>query len=166
MNGQSQGIRQKSTDILHRMYRLVWEEVPYEPGELKVIAFDEQGNPAQEEVIRTAREAHHIELNADREVIMADGHDMVFVTATVKDELGNYCPNASHTIHFDVEGAGELITIGSGDPTSLERYGTDQRKAFHGICVAYIRSDGTDDPLSIRASSDGLEQSEIKILAE
>ena len=45
---------------------LMWMDTRYEPGTLKVVAYDEQGNAVAEEEVHTAGKPHHIELKADR----------------------------------------------------------------------------------------------------
>jgi len=166
VNGKSQGVREKDPTDLFRRYRLIWDEVTYEPGQIKVVALDKQGNPAMEKVIHTAGEPDQLKLEADREMIRADGRDMVFVTLTVMDANGYFCPKASNEIRFRVEGAADLVTIGSGDQTSLERYGIDHRRAFNGKCVAYVRSNGEPGKITVTAYSDGLKRSGIELAAE
>jgi beta-galactosidase len=131
-----------------------------------VVAYDDRGNPAMERIIHTAGQPHRLVLEADRESIHADGRDMVFVTVSAEDENGYFCPKASNEIRFEVEGAAVLVTIGNGDQTSLERYGTDHRKLFNGKCVAYIRSDGNRGTFKVTASSAGLNAGEIELRAD
>jgi beta-galactosidase len=158
-------MQEKDPSDLYRRYRLIWDEVPYEPGQIKVAAYDKNGDPAMERVIHTAGEPMHLHLETDKEKIRADGRDMVFVTVSVTDRNGYFCPKASNKIRIAVEGAAELVTIGSGDPTSLERYGTDHRKAFNGKCVAYIRSNGNRGTVRIHATSEELTEEVIELTA-
>jgi beta-galactosidase len=45
---------------------LIWENVTYQPGEVKVIAYDASGKVTEEKVIHMAEKPHHLELTADR----------------------------------------------------------------------------------------------------
>ena len=104
VNGKSYGKQRKLTAdesralegqdslALQRRYRLMWMDVPYEPGEVKVVAYDASGKPAEEKVIRTAGKPHHLELVADRTRLSADGKDLAYITVRVVDKDGNLCP--------------------------------------------------------------------------
>ena len=84
---------------MHR-YRLMWEDVRYEPGELKVVAYDANGNKAEEKVVRTAGKPHHLQLVIDRSQLSADGKDLAYITVSVVDKDGNLCPNDVREVNF------------------------------------------------------------------
>ena len=126
INGKSQGKRTKdlsvtidnsadsaSTANLKRQqrYRLMWMNTKYEPGTVKVVAYDKDGKPVAEKEMHTAGKPHHIELIADRSQIKADGKDLSFVTVRVVDKDGNLCPLADNTISFKVKGAGTYLSL-------------------------------------------------------
>ena len=54
VNGKSQGRRRKDPKTRLDRYRLRWNDVVYQPGELKVVAYGADGRPAMTEVVRTA----------------------------------------------------------------------------------------------------------------
>ena len=120
VNGKSMGIRTKKTSPLYDKYRLVWNEVPYEAGELKVVALDKDNKPVKEAIVKTAGKPARIVLNADRKAVSNSGKELAFVTASVVDENGVVCPKANNKITFSVEGSGKLKAADNGDPTSLE----------------------------------------------
>ena len=123
VNGKSYGKQRKLTAdesralegqdslALQRRYRLMWMDVPYEPGEVKVVAYDVSGNPAEEKVIRTAGKPHHLELVADRTHLSADGKDLAYITVRVVDKDGNLCPADSRMVNFSVKGAGNIALL-------------------------------------------------------
>lgn len=82
----------------------MWMDTKYEPGTVKVVAYNEKGEAVAEKEIRTASKPDHIELVADRTVIDADGKDLSFITVKVVDKDGNLCPDAQNLIKFDVKG--------------------------------------------------------------
>ncbi|MDB4584859.1 DUF4982 domain-containing protein, partial [Draconibacterium sp.] len=133
INGVSQGIQKKTKDLSkqHR-YRLMWMDVKYESGTVKVVAFDDNGNPVAEKEIHTAGKPHHLELSADHAVISADGKDLSYVTVSVVDKNGNLCPNADNQLNFNVSGAGTFKAVCNGDATSLEMFHLPTMKAFNG----------------------------------
>ena len=86
-------------------YRLIWDDVVYQPGEVKVVAMDDAGKPMEERTVRTAGKAHHIVLSANRKEIAADGNDLVYVTVNVADKDGNIVPDDNRMVKFKVSGA-------------------------------------------------------------
>jgi beta-galactosidase len=95
---------------------------------------------------------------------VADGEDLSFITVKIKDENNNFCPTAVNLITFKVEGAGEIVAVGNGNPISLESYQGNQRKAFNGLCLLIIRSTEGEGKISITATSPGLEESNVVIM--
>ena len=141
VNGQSQGRQTKSkTDKPQTRYRLMWNDVKYAPGALKVVAYDAQGKAVAEETVRTAGAPHHLKLVADRIALAADGEDQAYVTARVEDKDGNLCPDATNELQIAVSGAGRFRAVGNGDPTSLELFHQPQMHAFHGQLVAIVQA--------------------------
>ena len=146
-------------------YRLVWNNVVYQPGQLKAVAYDRDGNVAKETFVFTAGKPIAIRLIPDRSRIMPDGDDMVFVCAEIIDEKGNLCPNADNVITFSVEGPGEIVGTDNGDPTSTQPFPSHLRKAFHGRCIVCIRSMEKSGIIKIIAESEGLQKQQLDIVA-
>jgi beta-galactosidase len=163
LNGHSLGIREKDPSSLYTTFRLIWDDIKFTPGELKVVALDESHNALKETVIRTADKPTEIVLETDRKVIQADGKELAFVTVTITDKQGNVCPRANNLIHFTVEGDGFLRAVGNGDPTSLESFVKPYRKAFNGKCMAIIQSNRAPGEIILKAESEGLSIQEISI---
>lgn len=160
LNGKSLGIRQKDSAQLYRKYRLVWD-VPYEPGELRVVALDRNNHPIKETVMKTAGSPAAIKLEAMQDTIAADGKSLTFITVSVVDQNGIFCPRASNRINFKIEGAGSFKAVGNGDPTSLESFVKPTRKAFNGKCMVYLQSAKTPGEIKLTAESEGLMKAEI-----
>ena len=99
-------------------------------------------------------------------VIDSDGNDLAFITATVVDEKGNICPDASNMIEFDISGAGKLAAVGNGDPTCIESYQEPRRSAFHGKCLLIVESTKNSGDIIISAKADGLNATSIKIITQ
>lgn len=167
VNGVSQGIQSKTKDKSkqHR-YRLMWMDVKYEPGTIRVVAYDDNGKVAAEKEVHTAGKAHHIELSADRRNIHADGQDLAYVTASVVDKDGNLCPYANHQLEFEVSGAGQFKAVCNGDATSLELFHLPKMKAFNGQLVVTVQSSDEAGELILTATAQGLQSSEITIKSE
>jgi beta-galactosidase len=158
LNGRSLG-----TQPTTRAERLTATfEVPYEPGELKAVGYVGE-NAVAEKVLATAGAPAALRLTPDRTKIY-DNADLCYVTVEVVDAAGRLCPTADHNILFAVQGVGELAAVGSGNPTSAERYRGNQRRAFRGRCLAVVKSGGQGE-IKLSAIADGLAGAEITIKA-
>ena len=157
LNGRSLGVRPTTrTERLTATF-----EAPYEPGELKAVGYI-GGKPAAETVLQTVNPPAAIRLTPDRPNIGAD--DLCYVTAEVVDSAGRVHPTAENPIFFSVQGAGSLAALGSSNPQSTERYRGNQRSAFHGRCLAVVKSSSAGE-IKLRAQADGLEAVEVVIRA-
>lgn len=141
----------------------MWNDVTYEPGSIKVVAYDEKGNEAASQEIKTAGKPHHIELTADRTELSADGKDLSFVTARVVDAEGNVCPDASNLLSFRVKGEGRYKAAANGDATSLELFHLPYMHAFKGMLVAVVESSEKEGEMQLRVSSKGLKPGVLAI---
>jgi beta-galactosidase len=163
VNGKSMGIREKDPAKLYTKYRLVWDAVPYLPGELKVIALDVNNKPIRESIVRTAGIPARIILNSDRDLVSCSEKELAFVTVSVVDEKGTVCPGAANKISLTVKGAGKLKAADNGDATCLESFVDPVRSAFHGKCMAIIQSTAGKGKMTLVAQSAGLKTAEIAI---
>ncbi len=178
INGKSQGRRTKDLSVtvfnsedslsqasLKRQsrYRLMWMDTVYEPGTVRVVAYDEKGNAVAEKELHTAGKPYAIELSADRSIIKADGKDLSFITVKVVDRNGNLCPLADNRISFKVKGAGWYRAGANGDPTSLEPFQEPAMKVFSGMMTAIVSSTEEPGPIILEAASKGLRKAEITI---
>jgi beta-galactosidase len=163
VNGKSQGIQKKSKETLLNRNRLMWMDVKYEPGTVKVVAFDDEGNAVAEQEIHTAGAPHHLQLTADRDEISADGNDLSYITVSVVDKDGNLCPNASNQLNFKVSGAGKYKAVCNGDATSLELFHLPTMKAFSGKLVVTVQSIEEAGEMQLEVSGEGLEPATISI---
>ena len=125
---------------MYDRYRLRWNDVKYEPGELKVVAYDANGKRAGEETVRTAGTPARLRLTADRGFIHADGTDLMFVTVEMTDKKGTLCPDADDELLFEVSGAGTFKAVCNGDATSLEPFTQPRMKLFHGKLVVIVQA--------------------------
>ena len=161
VNGKSQGrISKDKTSRLDR-YRLRWREVKYEPGELRVVTYDNDGNKSGEQVVRTAGKPSRLLLDADRVTIKADGNDLSFVTVSLVDKNGTLCPDADNQLEFSVKGAATYKAACNGDATSLEPFTQPTMKLFHGQLVVVVQAtrNAGKATLTVRDRKTGLKQS-------
>lgn len=140
VNGKSQGrITKNDTTRLDR-YRLRWRNVIYQPGELKVVVYDENGNKAGQQIVRTAGKPKRLVLEPERKTIKADGNDLAYITVSLVDKNGTLCPDAANRLQFSVTGAGIYKAACNGDATSLEPFTQPQMSLFHGQLVVVCQA--------------------------
>lgn len=124
-----------------KRYRMMWDNVVYEPGELKVVAFDEQGKTVDSISVFTAGRPHKLLLEADKSTCGIPGANLVYITVTMLDEQGNPIPDADKELFFTVSGAGHFKAVCNGDPTSLQSFTEPHMKLFHGKLVVIMEGD-------------------------
>lgn len=166
VNGKSFGKKTKvadaaaasagQTDNRLDRYRLRWNDVTYEPGELRVVAYDEQGRPAGEKVVRTAGKPKRLQLDVwtqhDAPRLVADGQDLAYVTVSLTDARGTLVPTADDQLTFEVKGSGQFEAVCNGDATSLESFVQPTMKLFNGQLVVVVRSSRQSGTLTLRVS--------------
>ncbi len=161
LNGRSLGRRKKDPFT----YRLRWDDVVYEPGELKVIAFKD-GKTWAENVQHTAGPAAVLRLSVER-ARRTDAHaqhQLAFVTASVLDASGKLVPQAKLPVTFTVSGPAELSATDNGDPTSHVPFASPERDTFNGFALAIVRIPAkNEEPAIIRADSPGLKAAETTL---
>lgn len=179
VNGKSQGrVRKDKSSRLDR-YRLRWNNVKYEPGEIRVVTYNQYGDKIGEDVKRTAGEPAQMKFSVetpDHEpiacmvegctdehnvILNADGNDLAFITVSLLDKDGNECPLADDELTFEVSGAGTFKAACNGDATSLEPFTQPQMKLFSGKLVVIVQSSKQkgDIILKVKDSKRNIEKS-------
>ncbi|MDR0896040.1 MAG: DUF4982 domain-containing protein [Prevotellaceae bacterium] len=178
VNGKSYGKRYRLTRAesealkaqgdplaLQRRYRLMWMEVPYEPGELRVVAYNASGEPTEERVVRTAGKPHHIELAPDRTSLTADGNDLAYVTVRIVDKDGNLCPADGRLVNFSVKGAGSYRAAANGDATCLDLFHLPKMHAFNGQLTVIVQSGDRSGEIVLEATAKGVADGKVKLIS-
>lgn len=140
VNGKSQGRISKDPASRLDRYRLRWNDVKYKAGEIKVVAYDENGNVAETKTIRTAGKPVGIKATADRTTLTAGNEDLAFVTVELVDKNGTPCPTASNEMTFKVEGAAVYRASCNGDATSLIPFNSTTMPLFSGQLVVVVEA--------------------------
>ena len=181
LNGKSQGKITKNPQERLDRYRLRWNNVKYEPGELKVVVYDAEGHQAGEQTLHTTGQPSALKLdvwtahmgtapcvsNAADYIgaipvcnINADGEDLAFITVSLTDADGNLIPDAADQLTFEVTGAGTFEAVCNGDATSLESFKSPTMKLFNGQLVAIVRSGKKPGTLTLKVTDARLTISE------
>jgi len=175
VNGESQGIRtfakaDGQVPCLGRKamerFRLMWDDVVYQPGEIKVVAYDTDGNAAAEKVIRTAGKAYSVKLTPDRNVISADGEDLCYMNVSIVDRQGNPVPTDGRLVKVKVSGAGSFKAIANGDPTCVESFQQPQMHLFNGQLTVLIQSGTAPGDIRVEVSAKGVKKATAIVRSE
>lgn len=137
-------------------YRLRFDDVTYEPGELRAVAYRAERRIG-EAVVRTAGPATALRLAPDRTRLWASGDDLGYILVEAVDAEGTPCPLADHLVRFRVDGPAEIAGVGSGNPLSLEPFQADHRELFHGKAMLILRAArGGAGAIRVTAETQGL----------
>ncbi len=161
LNGKSLGRKTKG----RFEYRLHWDDVVYNPGTLKVVAY-KNGHEWATDIVKTAGAPTQLSLQADRTRLQADGRDLAYITVTVGDKDGITAPRAANRVTFELDGPGEIVATDNGDATSFEPFQLPARNAFNGKAIVIIRAKaGQPGTLWLRAKAGGLKEAAVKIMS-
>ena len=147
----------------------MWDDVVFEPGELKVVAYDETGAPVGEKTVHTAGKPHHIEIVCSSKfettdaTLKADGKDLGYYTVKVVDKDGNLCPFDGRLMKFDVSGAASYRASANGDPTCLDLFHLPQMHAFNGMLTVIVQAGQTPGDAALEVSAKGLKSGTLPI---
>ncbi|WP_407989424.1 glycoside hydrolase family 2 TIM barrel-domain containing protein [Porphyromonas pogonae] len=178
INGKSQGRIKKDMSVTadnsegkeheqnftrQKRYRLMWMNTVYEPGTVKVVAYDAQGREAAVREVKTAGKPYKVQLKADRNEISADGKDISFVTVSIVDKDGNLCPDDDRLLIFDVKGVGHFKAAASGNPASLDQFHLPRHHAFSGMLTVLVQSSKKKGQAILTVSAKGLKSASVTI---
>ena len=175
VNGISQGIRTFAApdgqtpclgEKAMERFRLMWNDVVYQPGEIRVVAYDASGKAAAEKVVRTAGKASAVKLTPDRNVLKADGEDLCYVNVSLVDKDGTPIPVDSRLVKVKVTGAGSFKAIANGDPTCLEPFQQPQMHLFSGQLTVLVQAGTQPGDISVEVSGKGVKKATLKIKTE
>jgi beta-galactosidase len=158
LNGKSLGKKKKG----QYEYRLHWDDVSYQPGELKVVAY-KNGKKWATDTMKTAGPAAKLVLSPDHSTIKADGRDLSYVTVTIADKAGLLVPRTKNRVTFSISGPAEIIATDNGNAIDLESFQSKERNAFNGLALAIVHSTGEPGTIVVKAESPGLTSSEARI---
>lgn len=167
VNGVSQGVRTFAASngetpctgkAAMPRYRLMWNDVVYQSGEIKVVAYDENGEVVEQKTVRTAGKSYALVADPARSVLAADGKDLCYITVSVVDKDGNPVPMDSREVSVKVSGAGSFKAIANGDPTCLESFQQPHMHLFSGKLTVIVSSGRSEGDIKVEVSAKGLKK--------
>jgi beta-galactosidase len=160
LNDKSQGEKTMGANSTRLEWNVAWSS-----GTLRAVG-KRGGKEVATQEIKTAGAAAQIKLSPDRTPIMADGRDLVFVTADVQDANGVFVPTASNSLTFSVSGPGKIAGVDNGDSADTTSYVSPTRKAFNGKALVIVQSTGSAGSIIVTAKSSGLTDGTTSVIAQ
>ncbi len=159
LNGTSLGKKKKDK----YEYRLRWDDVIYQPGELKVVAYKNGVKWAEDKIVTTGK-ASKLSASPDHNTIRSDGSDLVFITVRVEDNSNLPVPRSSNLINFSIDGPGKIVATDNGDATCHVPFQASSRQSYNGMCLVIVKAEkGSTGAFIVKASSKGLKVAEVTI---
>lgn len=167
LNGRSLGkkCKQPKADSSIFRFRLMWPDVMYEPGELRVVAYQAE-EVLGERTMATTGEATSLRLSPDRTQLHASGMDLAYLLVEALDAEGRPVPLAEHQLSITVEGAGQLAGAGNGNPQSFELFQNPTVNLFYGKAMLIVRSGQKEGDIRVAVQADGLRGDTIELRVE
>lgn len=160
INDKSQGRKAKRPG---EDFRLVWDNVKYEPGKVEAIAY-KNGKKWATDIIKTTGEPVRLSLAADQQTISSGESDLAYITVQVQDKEGLLVPKSHPLIRFEIEGPGVIVATDNGDATSFVPFQSHERQAFNGLALVIVKAKkGAGGRITVKAISDGLQTGETSI---
>ena len=144
----------------------MWMDTKYEPGEVRVVAYDKDGVPREEKRLCTSGTPYTLQLTLEEpaEVVPAgDREHLVYVRVSVVDKQGNLCATATPEVTFEVSGAGSYIASANGDATCIVPFQSKTMPAFSGQLTTIVAPSGTPGTITLTASAPGLQAATLAI---
>jgi beta-galactosidase len=139
LNGRSLGRRRKEPGVWDKAYRLVWDDVRYEPGRLEVVTY-RSGREWARDAVETTGEPVRVELEPESGTLPADGETLLFAAAKIVDAHGRVVPRAKDELTFSVEGPAEIVATDNGDETDGTNFTSPVRRAYNGLAQVVVRA--------------------------
>lgn len=159
LNGKSLGKKKKG----QFEYRLRWDDVVYQPGELKVVAY-KNGVKWAEDSMKTTGKASQLSMSADRQAVTADGKDLIYVTVKIEDKNNLLVPRSNNQLNFSLEGKGKIVATDNGNAASHESFQSSTKKAYNGMCLVIVAAEkGATGTITLNGESKGLKGTSVKI---
>ncbi len=167
VNGVSQGMQCKKPTSLQstERFRLMWKNVLYTPGTIKVVAYKNQ-KKIGENSISTTGKPYSLKLTVDQTTIAADGKDLSYVLVEAFDKEGRPHPLADDRVHFSLDGVGEIAGVGNGNPQSFEPFQSNTVRLFYGKAMLIVKSTTKKGTIKILAQAKKLKQDRVEIRVE
>jgi len=164
INGKSQGKKCKkpsSKNSIER-FRLMWNDLVYELGEVKAVAYKE-GQKIGESTVKTAGKPYRIKLTPDITILKPNGEDLSYVLVEAYDKEGNLCPLASNKVNIEITGVGKIAGVGNGNPQSFEPFQSKQVQLFYGKAMIILESGFKSGIAKITVKSKGILKDSVEV---
>ena len=132
----------------------MWMDTKYEPGTVKVVAYDNNGKAVAEKEIHTAGKPYALRLSTEYKTELTPNSDeLAFITVEAVDKDGNLCPTVNDLVTFTVKGAGTYPAAANGDATCTDQFHLPKMHLFNGKLVMMVQAGDTSGVINIEAKT-------------
>ena len=161
LNGKSMGARDVIREDPEKCLP-VWK-IPYQPGEIRALALDGNGNAIDVDFRRTPGDTQELRLVSEYPELKGDGNDLAFIAVQAFDKEGNPVENARDRVKIAVSGGAYLAGTDNGDSTDTDGYKSCCRRLFSGRLLIILASDGRNDDVTVSVESTAGVRAELTI---
>lgn len=155
INGHSLGRKPNNVADNNMRNKILWENIPYEKGELKAVSY-KNGRKVADHSLKTAGKAVKLVATTDNPTWKADGYDLQHIVFSAVDSNGNLNPTATDMIDFEVAGPARIVGIINGDLSSDELFTGNSHSLHQGKVTIILRSTKETGPVILKATSPNL----------
>jgi beta-galactosidase len=158
IDGQEIGTKKVSEEIKLTAHF----DVPYQPGELTAIGFNE-GKEVARQVLKTAGKPAQIKISAEENDFPGIENDLTYFNVEVLDENGILVPDAENTIDFEISGSCKMQAVGSENPKEMQSFQQPTVKTFRGRCQLVVKLNEVGGEVVVTVKSVGLKSAKAEI---
>ena len=146
-------------------YKAEYKKVVYEPGTVTAVSFDAKGTEIGRSMLSTAMGKTQLNVYGDKKFLRADGLDLCYLAIDLTGEDGTLKVSEDRPVTVTVEGAGELIALGSARPNMGESFLSDTHTTYYGKALAVIRPKEETGEIRVTVRSPQLDEKRVSFWA-
>jgi beta-galactosidase len=135
LNGRSLG--KKPYD---KYVPFIWENVPFETGEITAVGYVD-GKQVASDTVKTTGDAKVAVATVDHLSEDENGFTYAVIHLYTKDENGNVVPTANNVFQIETGDGVTLLGSGNGDPSCTDKGNSETKALFYGHAQVIVRRD-------------------------
>lgn len=144
-------------------YKAEFKNVCYEPGRIIARSFSEEGRLIGEKMLLTETGDTRLKLTASKDELFGNGEDICYVDIELVGNTGKCKSSCDVPVTVQVEGAGELIALGSSRPMPIESFVGNTHTTYLGKAQAVIRAKEISGETIVTVKAKGMTDTTLKI---
>ena len=143
---------------------VIYWDIPFASGKLEAIGLNNNNKEVSRYTINSSQQPYALVSN--EKTISIDKNGVAKVIVQVVDEKGNPVMLSDNEVTCTLSGAGTLLGLEAGNNTDMGDYTDNVQRVFHGHLVAYIQSNGRNEPITVKFTSNWLKPVEVAVIVK